>query len=112
MENDAAAIAQYSDPAYVLGWSPAMAPIILTHAVQTATPGTAATFSIVAAAVPAPTYQWQLNGVAITDGNGISGATTAALTLNAAAAKAGKYTVTVTNSAGSVTSGATNQTAN
>ncbi len=53
------------------------------------------------------TYQWLKDGVALTDGGNISGATTATLTIsNAAAADAGDYTVEVTGGCanGTVTS--------
>jgi hypothetical protein len=55
----------------------------------------------VSAAGTSPTYQWYLNGTAI------SGATTASYTItNAVASNAGSYTVVITNSAGTVTSNA------
>lgn len=61
--------------------------------------GRSATFFVVANGTPAPTYQWRLNG------NTITGATNATLTLaNATTAQAGAYSVVITNSAGSVTS--------
>ncbi len=50
-------------------------------------------------------YQWQFNGVPLTNGAGIAGATTTNLTLSgAAAAVAGNYSVLVTNSAGATLS--------
>ncbi len=55
--------------------------------------------------LPTPTYQWYKNGVALVNGSGISGATTATLTLtNAKSTTAGNYTVVATNSYGSTTS--------
>jgi len=61
--------------------------------------GATTTFAVTATGSPAPTYQWYLNGSPIT------GATIASYTItNAAPANAGTYTVTVTNSSGSVTS--------
>ena len=66
---------------------------------QTARAGGSVTFSTTASASPAPTYQWQRNGVSI------PGATGATLTLaSLTAADAGTYKVSVTNSAGTVTS--------
>lgn len=60
--------------------------------------GGSATFTVTATGIPAPNYQWNLNGVAIPDATG------ATLTLsNAQLASAGSYTVTVTNLAGSIT---------
>ena len=66
---------------------------------QTVLVGGSASFTVVATGIPAPTYQWFLGA------NAISGATAAIYTLpNVQANQAGSYTVTVTNSAGSVTS--------
>jgi uncharacterized delta-60 repeat protein len=67
---------------------------------QVASPGGSATFSVIANGGNL-SYQWFHNGVAIT------GATNATLSLtNLQVTDAGSYTVTVTNSAGSVTSNA------
>jgi Immunoglobulin domain len=45
------------------------------------------------------TYQWQFNGTALTDGNGITGSKTATLTIaNVSAAETGSYSVIATNS--------------
>jgi Immunoglobulin domain len=58
------------------------------------------TATLTAAASPATGYQWLFNSVPLTDGNGISGSTTATLTIaNFNAAEAGNYSVTVTNTA-------------
>jgi len=57
------------------------------------------TFSVVATGVPQPTYQWMKNGAAIT------GAINASYTISSPGiSDSGKYTVTVTNSAGVVIS--------
>jgi hypothetical protein len=61
--------------------------------------GGTATFGITAVGTPAPTFQWFRNGTAI------AGATAASLSLNnVQTGDAGNYTVTASNSAGSVTS--------
>ena len=58
--------------------------------------------TVTAAGAPAPTFQWFFNDEPLTDGPGVSGATTARLVLaNLAAGQAGAYRVTITNSAGS-----------
>jgi hypothetical protein len=67
----------------------------------TVTAGGSATFNVTATGTPAPSYQWRKDGTAL------SGATANRLTLNnVQAGDAGAYSVVVTNSAGSVTSGA------
>ncbi len=81
---------------------PAAAPVV-TRAPESRTlfPGERVELSVGATAEPAATYQWFKDGVAIT------GATHSRYTLAAfAVADAGHYTVSVTNSAGSVTSAA------
>lgn len=66
---------------------------------QTVTVGQTATFSVIASADSALTYQWQFNGV------NIPGATSSTLTLpNVQSAAAGSYRVVVSSTAGSVTS--------
>ncbi|MBL9212608.1 MAG: immunoglobulin domain-containing protein, partial [Opitutaceae bacterium] len=61
--------------------------------------GSVVTFSVVATGTPAPTYQWEKNGVAL------SGATGAALTLSGVSANdSASYRVVVSNVAGTVTS--------
>ncbi|MBI5426557.1 MAG: immunoglobulin domain-containing protein [Opitutae bacterium] len=73
----------------------------------TVTTGGSASFSVTATGTPAPTYQWLKNSTAI------NGATSATYTISSATtADAGSYTVTVTNSAGSVTSSAATLTVN
>ena len=72
---------------------------------QVAAVGQNVTLSVTASGSPAPTYQWRFNGVPI------PGATSPALTLtNVQAAAAGAYSVTVTNTFGSVTSATANVT--
>lgn len=86
----------------------AAAPTITTQPTsQTVTAGAGVTFSVVATGTPAPTYQWSKGGTAI------SGATSASYTIaSTTTADAGNYTVTVTNSAGSVTSNTATLTVN
>jgi hypothetical protein len=82
------------------------APQITTQpASQAVLAGTTATFTVGATGIPAPTYQWTFNGVAI------PGATSSTYTLtNVQAANVGNYAVTVTNASGSVTSQAASLT--
>ncbi len=66
---------------------------------QSVASGAVAQFSVTAAALPEPTYQWYFNGSAF---NGATGST-----LSFAGARnsdAGDYTVVVTNEVGTVTS--------
>jgi hypothetical protein len=66
---------------------------------QYVTPGSSVTFAVATSASGSPTYQWKLNGTAI------AGATSATYTVpNAQAGNMGFYSVTVSNSAGSVDS--------
>jgi hypothetical protein len=66
---------------------------------QTISVGTSLRLSVTASGSPAPSYQWQKNGV------NIAGATQSTFTIAAAApSDSGTYTVVVTNAAGSVTS--------
>lgn len=76
------------------------APVILTPpTATTVAQGNGATFTVTAAGVPTPTYQWLKNG------NPVSGATSATLTLaTVQPADAGNYSVQVTNRLGSTTS--------
>jgi pectinesterase len=100
-EKDAEIIANYSNPTYVLGgWTPSMAPLILSQpAAVTTAAGQTATFNVNVAAIPTATYQWFKNGTAI------SGATDATLRIeNARAGDSATYAVTVMNGSGRVTS--------
>jgi hypothetical protein len=102
LPKDAEIITNYSNPSYVLSWSPEMAPLFLSQPEGvTASAGQAASFSVKAAAVPDATYQWLKNGTAI------PGATQPALKLSSIkAGDAGRYSVTVTNTSGRATSNA------
>lgn len=85
---------------YKLIYTGTQAPAIVTQPQSLSIPqGQTATFSVVATANPAPTYQWRKNAV------NISGATTASYSIsNVQPADSGLYSVVVTNTAGSVTS--------
>ena len=102
LPKDAEIIANYSNPAYVLGWSPAMAPLVLTQpAGVAAVAGQTVTLSAKIAAIPAPSLQWSRNGAVIPGANGT--------TLNLSSVRvgdAGSYTVTAINASGRVTSDA------
>jgi sugar lactone lactonase YvrE len=78
----------------------AAAPTITTQPQsQTVTAGNNVQFTVTASGKPAPSYQWNFNGAAI------SGATNNTLSLtNVQSADAGDYTVTAANASGSVTS--------
>lgn len=69
------------------------------------TVGQPAVLTVDAISGTALSYQWRKSGVPVSNGNGISGATTASLSFSSVQlAHAGDYSVTVSNSAGSVTS--------
>jgi sugar lactone lactonase YvrE len=75
--------------------------ITLQPTSQVVSEGNSVILSVAATGFPAPTYQWNLGGTAI------AGATSSSYSIAAAApSDTGSYTVTVTNSAGSVTSAA------
>ena len=86
----------------VSGTAVATAPSITTQpTAQVVTAGSSASFSVTASGTAPLTYQWKFNGTAI------SGATSSSYTLsNAQSANEGNYSVTVSNSANSVTSSA------
>jgi len=76
--------------------NPPVAPFILAQPVsRTATVGATVTFMVSASGNPAPSYQWQFNGVDLT------GATTPMLTLNNVTTnQTGEYRVVISNAAG------------
>jgi beta-xylosidase/sugar lactone lactonase YvrE len=86
----------------------ATAPSITTQPQsQTVTVGTNVQFAVTASGRPAPTCQWNFNGIPI------SGATGSSYSLaNVQLSNAGDYTVTVSNNSGSVTSGRATLTVN
>ena len=72
---------------------------------QTVNQNTTATFTVSANGIPAPTIQWQKNGVALTNAGRISGATGTTLTITGVVgADAGTYTAVATNTLGTSTS--------
>lgn len=105
MDKDAETIANYSNPTYVLdGWTPQLAPLIVTQPPDslTVTPGESGEISADAVGEPEPSYQW------LKDGQPLSGETSPALKLQAvAAAAAGQYAVRITNDLGMVMSNTT-----
>ena len=67
--------------------------------------GSNAVFTVVAAATPPIFYRWFFNGLPLTDGGGLSGATNASLFVsNVQPAWVGTYSVLVSNSEGTATS--------
>jgi len=85
----------------------AAVPITITSqpASRSVDAGTTVRFRVNATGTPPLSYQWQFNGVGLTNGGSVRGATTASLTLtNVHPAQAGNYSVVVSNAAGSVTS--------
>jgi Putative Ig domain./Immunoglobulin I-set domain. len=106
---DSATSPQTATKTFTIGIAAAVAPSITTQPEsQTVTAGQAATFSVVATGTPPLSYQWKKNGTSI------SGATSSRYaTPNTATSDAGsQFTVTVSNSAGSVTSNAAILTVN
>ena len=92
-----------SSPAVLTVTDPAVAPAITTQPVsQTVISGKAATFSVVASGTAPMTYQWSMNGAAISGATSSSYTTPAETTANNNA----QFTVAVSNSAGNATSNA------
>ena len=90
-----------------LGYIPAAPTITTQPQSQTVTTGANVQFSVTASGKPTPTYQWYFNGAAI------SGATNSTFSLaSAQSTNAGNYTVTISNSSGSVTSNTATLTVN
>ena len=68
-------------------------------------PGSDVSFSVTATGTAPLSYQWQKDGVDLTDGGSITGATTATLTITGVMeSNEGGYRCVVTNTAGMVTS--------
>ena len=118
MPTDAPTIANYSDPFWVLNttwagvssgtWTPAVLPTFLSQPQgQTVAVGTAVTLAVDVAAVPAATYQWFLNDVAI------GGATASSYSLpSVSGADWGTYKVVATTTGGVATSNVVSLTPN
>jgi Cadherin-like domain/Immunoglobulin domain len=85
---------------WLYGWSPQLAPYIISQPVsQSVNAGQPVSFSVTATGIPNPTYQWQHAGT------NVPGATSASLTVaNPQTADIGSYAVIVSNGAGIVTS--------
>ncbi len=105
---DARLLAATNIPMWFYGWSPLLAPNILTNPIsQTVNYASPATFTVAATGIPAPTYQWQHAGT------NLPSATGASLTIaSATSGDAGSYAVIVTTSAGSATSSTATLTVN
>lgn len=72
---------------------------------QIGVPGSSLILSVSVMSPTPLSYQWSKDGVSLTDGNGFSGSTTSNLLIaNLQESQAGRYSVTVTNLGGSVTS--------
>jgi len=84
----------------------ATSPVIVTQPTNQAVAlGSNATFAVTAVGISPLSYQWQTNGVNLTDGGGISGSTNNVLTItDVQTNNSGTYTVIITNIAGMVTS--------
>jgi len=107
---DAAIVAQYRDPAFVLGgWTPEMAPIVLGSSQQSSVAaGETLSLAVTVAAIPVPTYEWRRDGKALADDGRVIGARTRELRIvHSSPADAGRYTVRVSNRAGSTDGQAT-----
>lgn len=101
LENDDIIIANYIQPAYILGkWDPAMAPLILSQPESIkAKKGESVSFRVKATAIPEAQYQWFKNG------KSIKGATKAILVLEkVSVSDSANYIVVVKNPSGNVTS--------
>jgi hypothetical protein len=86
--------------------APAAPAIVRPPETKNVATGSTVVFSVAASGTPAPTYQWKKDGVNLVAGaNGVSTVTSPTLVIQGAnATSAGNYTVTITNSVGSVTS--------
>ena len=98
--NDPRLLAATNVTTWFYGWTPQLAPNILTNPVsQTVNYTAPATFSVAATGIPAPTYQWQHAGT------NLPSATSSSLTIASATSNdAGSYAVIVTTPSGTATS--------
>jgi hypothetical protein len=104
--NDPRLLAATNVVVWFYGWSPQLAPNILSQpASLTVNANQSASFTVSATGIPDPTYQWLKNGTNLT------GETGATLTINNANGfDIGSYSVIVANASGSVTSSVANLT--
>jgi len=81
-------------------------PVITNQPVSySGSPGDNVTFTVGATGVPTLAYQWRKDGVDLSDGGNLSGATTTALSITSAQpSDNGNYTVVITNVFGATTS--------
>lgn len=90
-------------------WEWSRGEIEVTQAPQVtfAEAGAPVSLSVVVDDATGLTFQWMRDGVALSDGNGLSGSATAALTIDSAAREdTGAYAVRISSACGSVTLGA------
>jgi hypothetical protein len=79
--------------------------IVVQPASQAVPLGSNAVFSVLASGTTPLSYRWRFNGTNLTDGGSLSGSATSQLMVsNVHPARAGNYTVVVTNAAGSTAS--------
>jgi pectin methylesterase-like acyl-CoA thioesterase len=106
--SDPRLLAATNIPTWLYGWSPALAPNIITNPIsQTVNYASPATFSVLATGIPNPTYQWQHAGTNLPSATS-SSLTIASTTLN----DGGTYAVIVTTPAGNATSSTVTLTVN
>ncbi len=89
------------------GYAASIAPpnIIVQPAPEALFPGGTARFTVTAGGLGTLAYHWLFNGIPLSDGNGISGSTNAALVIqNVGSANTGDYSVIVSNQGGSTNS--------
>ncbi len=100
------AVGSATSSAAALTVDPAKAPRFLEHPNgKTARKGETLVLAATVEAAPAPSYEWTKDGQPVVDGGGVSGATTATLTLaDVDSADAGGYALKATNSEGSAVS--------
>jgi len=105
---DSRLLAATNVASWFYGWTPQLAPNILTNPVGSyLAPGGTVNLAVTATGIPEPTYRWLKNGT------NVPGATSATLAIpGAAATDSGTYSVVVSNSAGSVVSSAVAVTVN
>ncbi|MFN3409362.1 MAG: immunoglobulin domain-containing protein [Limisphaerales bacterium] len=94
------------DDVELLATPPAGAPVITNQPPHvTVAPGGTAVFTVGVSNLAGASFQWQFNGTNLVNGGGVSGATTATLTLTGVTtAQVGHYRAAVTNTAGGVLS--------